>query len=344
MGSYKRKSAKSAVSELPPVAAPQGRIVFRLRDERRKQGLSLDNVADALRIRKSYISAIENERFAELPGPTYALGFVGSYAQLLDLDRNAVVARFREEFAGIDTETELKFPMPLKDGRFPGLAFLAVSAVLAIAVYGAWFAYTNRSAITTVANTGQATSQPAAAKSVGAKPTGAKPKAAAKTSAAKQATSKADVAALLRHLSAAPGTKRDAVALNQPKSRPKLKKASRAARRKQAEAQRAKARKAKTAILAATVTPASGKARIVLKALRDTWVRIRMADGTIVLSRILKAGDSYAVLKNRGLVLTAGNAGGLRIIVDGRILPALGPKGAIRQGIRLDADELLASR
>ena len=96
--------------------------------------------------------------------------------------------------------------------------------------------------------------------------------------------------------------------------------------------------------MAATVTAASGKARIVLKALRDTWVRIRMADGTIVLSRILKAGDSYAVLKNRGLVLTAGNAGGLRIIVDGRILPALGPKGVIRQGIRLDADELLASR
>jgi len=198
MGSNERKSAKPAVSELPPVAAPQGRIVFRLRDERRKQGLSLDNVADALRIRKSYISAIENERFAELPGPTYALGFVGSYAQLLDLDRNAVVARFREEFAGIDTETELKFPMPLKDGRFPGLAFLAVSAVLAIAVYGAWFAYTNRSANTTVANTGQATSKPAAAKSVGTKPTGAKPKADAKTSAAKQAASKADVAALLR--------------------------------------------------------------------------------------------------------------------------------------------------
>lgn len=345
MGSYERKSAKPAVSELPPVAAPQGRIVFRLRDERRKQGLSLDNVADALRIRKSYISAIENERFAELPGPTYALGFVGSYAQLLDLDRNAVVARFREEFAGIDTETELKFPMPLKDGRFPRLAFLAVSAVVAIAVYGAWFAYTNRSANTTVANTGQATSQPAAAKSVGAKPTEAKPKAAAKMSAAKQAASKADIAALLRHLSAVPGTKRDAVALNQPKSRPKLKKASRAAaRRNQAAAQRAKARKEKAAKLAATVTPASGKARIVLKALQDTWVRIRMADGTMVLSRILKAGDSYAVLKNRGLVLTAGNAGGLRIIVDGRILPALGPKGAIRQGIRLDADELLASR
>ena len=80
MGSYERKSAKSAVSELPPVAAPQGRIVFRLRDERRKQGLSLENVADALRIRKSYISAIENERFAELPGPTYALGFVGNSA------------------------------------------------------------------------------------------------------------------------------------------------------------------------------------------------------------------------------------------------------------------------
>ncbi len=326
--------------------ARQGRVAHRLREERRKQGLSLDHVAETLRIRKTYIKAIEGERYAELPGPTYALGFVGSYAQLLDLDRKAIVALFREEFAGVDTETELKFLVPLKEGRFPGRKVLAASIVLAAAVYGGWYAYSNSGlgsgAGTPVANTPAPASQPAKTKPAKAKPAEAKPakakpadaapKAAANKAAAIPAASKIEVAALPGSLHALADTKKDAAVLDQRKARPKVD-----------ETTRAKARGKRKPELAAA-TPASGKARIILKALQDTWVRIRLADGTKVMSRLLKAGDSYAVLKNRGMVLTAGNAGGLRIIVDGRVLPSLGPKGAVRKGIRLDADALLASR
>lgn len=331
MGRIERESAELAAGERPAVPASQGRIGLRLRDERRKQGLSLDDVAEALRIRKTYISAIENERFAELPGPAYALGFIGSYAQLLDFDRTAILARFREEYAGADSETELKFLVPLKDGRFPGRAVLVGSIVLAIAVYGGWFAYNNAGTDTPVASAAPpAKVVPAAAKPVKAKPPGEKPK-PAKAAAAEPAPSKADVASLQRRASVM-------AALNRPGAGVKRKKAARAT------ARHVRARKAKIAKLAAVGTPASGKARIILKAFQDTWVRIQLADGTKVMSRILKAGDSYAVFKNRGMVLTAGNAGGLRIIVDGRTLPSLGPKGAIRKGIRLNADELLASR
>ena len=362
MGSIERKAeagAKPPASEVAVAAGPQERIGHRLRDERRKQGLSLDDVAEALKIRKTYISAIERERFAELPGPAYALGFVGSYAQFLDLDRKVIVARFREECAGVNVETELKFLVPLKDGRFPGRAVLAASIVLAIAVYGGWYAYSKSGSGTPVANTGPPAIQPAGAKPGKAKPAEAKPKAAGKTAAAKPAGAtpagakpepaapSADVKALLRHLRAVAQTKPDAVVPGQRKFRPKRNATARAAAQRakaRKETQSAKARKARAMKPAAAVTPASGKARIILKALQDTWVRIQLADGTMVLSRVLKAGDSYAVLENRGMVLTAGNAGGLRIIVDGRVLPALGPKGAIRQGIRLDADELLASR
>jgi cytoskeleton protein RodZ len=356
MGSVERKAAARAtpaVSGIPITAGPQGRVAHRLRDVRRKQGLSLDDVAEALKIRKTYIRAIEGERYAELPGPAYALGFVGSYAQFLDLDRKAIIARFREEFAGVDTETELKFLVPLKEGRFPGRLVLAASIVLAIAVYGGWYAYTNSGAGTPVANTAPPASQPAKAKPVSAKPAEAKPAEAKSAEAkptvakAKAAAAKADLTGLLRSLRAVAAVEPDAVVLDRRKSRPKPDKATRAAARRakaRKATQSAKARKAKAMKSAAAAAPASGKARIILKALEDTWVRIRLADGTMVLSRLLKAGDSYAVLENRGMVLTAGNAGGLRIIVDGRTLPALGPKGAIRKGIRLDADELLASR
>ena len=119
-------------------------------------------------------------------------------------------------------------------------------------------------------------------------------------------------------------------------------KAAAVARHKAAlEARRKAAEKAK---LAQAAGPVSGKARIVLKATQTTWVKLQLTDGTMVFSRILKAGEVFPVVQNRVLLLTAGNAGGLRIVVDGRVLPALGPTGAVRQNIRLDADALLASR
>jgi len=339
MRSVERKStarAGTADGEEPPMI-PEGRIARHLRDERRKQKLSLDEVAEALKIRKSYVAAIESEKFDELPGRAYALGFVGSYAQLLDLDRKVVVARFRDEIAGRATDIDLKFLMPLTDGRIPGLAILSASLVLAVAVYAGWYVYSNRVA---GSNDGSGSPVAAAAPSAGQATT-------ARTggdAVVNTAAAKADIEALLRHLRAAPASKARAAkkkiaVARRPKPKPTARihtlKSRQTARR--AKARKANARKSEAA-------PASGKARIVLKAVQDTWVQIQLADGTLVISRILRTGESYAVLKNRGLVLTAGNAGGLRIIVDGRTLPSLGPKGAVRQGIRLDADKLLASR
>lgn len=45
----------------------------------------------------------------------------------------------------------------------------------------------------------------------------------------------------------------------------------------------------------------------------------------------------------RGMTLMVGNAGGLRIVVDGQTLPPLGNKGEVRRGIRLTPDALLSN-
>ena len=38
--------------------------------------------------------------------------------------------------------------------------------------------------------------------------------------------------------------------------------------------------------------------------------------------------------------METGNAGGLEITVDSKTIPDIGPKGAVRRGIILDADSL----
>src|SRR5262245_40604116 len=81
-----------------------------LRMTRERQGQELQSVANQLRIRLAYLQAIEDGRFRDLPGSTYAVGFVRSYADYLGLDGGDVVRRFREEAARVRGRPKLVFP------------------------------------------------------------------------------------------------------------------------------------------------------------------------------------------------------------------------------------------
>jgi cytoskeleton protein RodZ len=83
--------------------------------------------------------------------------------------------------------------------------------------------------------------------------------------------------------------------------------------------------------------------RIVIEVTEASWVQIVDAKGSAIVRQVLKAGDIYLVPDERGLVLETGNAGGLKIIVDGKPLPSLGASGQIRRKISLDPDRLLAT-
>src|SRR5262245_26641011 len=110
-----------------------------LRLTRERLGHELQTVANQLRIRLSYLEAIEDARFRDLPGTTYAVGFVRSYADYLGLDGADVVRRFREEAARIHGKTKLVFPALSAEGKLPRAAVLLVSVVGLAAIYGVWY-------------------------------------------------------------------------------------------------------------------------------------------------------------------------------------------------------------
>ncbi|HJO68942.1 MAG TPA: helix-turn-helix domain-containing protein, partial [Rhodospirillales bacterium] len=72
-----------------------------LRASRLRVGEDLRDVAANLCIRYLYLEAIEEGRYADLPGPTYAIGFVRAYAEHIGLDSDEVVRRFKQEIAGV---------------------------------------------------------------------------------------------------------------------------------------------------------------------------------------------------------------------------------------------------
>jgi cytoskeleton protein RodZ len=82
--------------------------------------------------------------------------------------------------------------------------------------------------------------------------------------------------------------------------------------------------------------------RVTIKARIDSWVQIQDREGEKLLTRVLRAGDSYRVPDRPGLLMETGNAGGLEITVDGSVIPDIGPKGAVRREVALEAESLKA--
>jgi flagellar biosynthesis protein FlhG len=74
-----------------------------LRKVRESQGLELSDIAAKTRIARSYLQAIEDERFEDLPAQVYARGFVVEFAKQLRLDppqvQRTYLRRLREALA-----------------------------------------------------------------------------------------------------------------------------------------------------------------------------------------------------------------------------------------------------
>ncbi|KAA5606452.1 DUF4115 domain-containing protein [Roseospira marina] len=87
------------------------------------------------------------------------------------------------------------------------------------------------------------------------------------------------------------------------------------------------------------VAQAAGASRIVLRANQDSWIQLRQG-GELVVRRLLRRGDVYAVPGDGTYALNTSNAGGLEVYVDGRRVRNIGPVGAPRNGVRLSPSAL----
>ncbi|MDE0539899.1 MAG: DUF4115 domain-containing protein [Rhodospirillales bacterium] len=126
-------------SDLPQQMKAGGGIGALLRASRLRRGEEPEDIAAALRIRRVYIEAIEEDRFDDLPGHAYAVGFVRGYAEYLDLDGEDVVRRFKEESSVPDQPAELSFPSFIPQHGMPRGAVLMVGVLVAALGYGGWY-------------------------------------------------------------------------------------------------------------------------------------------------------------------------------------------------------------
>ncbi|MDY0300001.1 MAG: helix-turn-helix domain-containing protein [Trichlorobacter sp.] len=107
-----------------------------LKQQRQAADRSLEEMAEATKISKSHLLAIENNRFEDLPGPAYLKGFVRLYAEQLGMDANQLLTQLNqqhkttpEEMPGIKLEKPDK-PVLSRIQRYtlPLLLFIALLA------------------------------------------------------------------------------------------------------------------------------------------------------------------------------------------------------------------------
>jgi cytoskeleton protein RodZ len=323
-----------------------------LRAARLRRGDEIAQVSRALKIRKDHLEALEEDRLEDLPGKTYAVGFVRSYARHLGLDASAYVERFKRDISG-RTEDKVHEPAPIHedDGRrLPQGWRIITGAVLILLGWGAWH----------LLSPGLNSNQPVPPAPVLNPPKPAAPPkpASVETATPSPETNAAPPAAGASASSSTPGqeaatpppaagAKTPATSLppvnaaNSASSTPPRSDMTTVPRSTLATAPRSDTDAAAPTNGAGAVYGIGNlNPRVILRARGDVRITVKTADGETVLNRDLKSGDSYQVPNVPGMNMATDNAGDVELDLDGIALGRAGMPEQVLGHVSLDPQSL----
>ncbi len=303
-----------------------------LRRERVRRNLAIDQISRELKISPKMLEAIESEHFEKLPGAIFAKNFVRQYAHMLGLDEDEMVAEVQRalqpsveapRFAETGRQPAAPIqvaPIPLPrveewesasersfswSSPLPALALFVVAMLVCSGVY-AWYQKTQTRRAVPAQTSAAATSTPA----VQTAPPVAQPQT---QPASPQLPSPATQPAAGNAPPAQTAAQQSTPAT--PQSAP----------------QSTTEQKPQQQIAAKPAPASSGPAgvRVQITAEEPSWVLVR-CDGKYLFSGTMEANQTRTVEAASNMELRLGNAGGVSVVLNGKLLGALGPKGQVR--------------
>jgi len=340
---------------------PAGEAGWYLQREREKRGLSLDQIGEATGIHPYHVEAIERGDLTRLPERLEALEMVGIYGEYMGFEPEPLVTHYaaflpRPVVAGAKAHPANPGPLSsakiLKFGKLPPFprfnikSFPGGAGGVIGSCFGAILLFATASWVMqpvpekstgqqivqdetqpdegdpmTTASTGE--SQTNVAVSEEPMPEAIEPKVMEETAAAgKEPATEEDalsgIGALIQDnfeapAASAPPEPQQTAPLPQPDT---------------------------TKPVANAPDAGEEGARLVLKAKAPVWVRIEDSQGNVVMTKMLRAGDTYSVPNRPGLVVIARDGGLLSYIIDGKERGILGVPGQILVGQPLDIPAL----
>ena len=302
-----------------------------LREAREDLKNSLEDVAKSLRIKKEYLMALEEGNFDSLPGTTYVSGFLKSYTQYLGLNIDQSLLRLvpSEDTSKTPNETILR-AIPDKKSS-PNFIIVAFSIIATGIGYFIWNASEKSSTPKKLDGLQLAGSEPNKQVEVILK--GDKNKSFTINRTAKkptrtrepthqQATLKngyksrphSSLKNEINPIESARETTLEATESSSAPAQKKPKKAKEEANTQLTESIKIPGLKTSTKVNKINSIPTENKTKkIYLKAIEDCWVEIQNAGGDVILSRIIRTGETIKLPYEKGLSLSTGNTKALVI-------------------------------
>ena len=281
-------------------------------DARLKKGLTQEQASKILKVKVSIIKDFEDGNDFELHGLAYKIGFVRSYAFLLELDADVLVEEFKESLQLNTYKEDYKFLTPNTEAR----KFLPIGAVLSLfisfIIYTGWY-YSDRNN-----NVNHLSNQ------------------------------------VLENNKTNFSTKNDyiiiedsidtnkSVSLDNKKNINKVEKIildtkievqdkniENNGKKNLASENLIKSVGIEANEMSAKANERNPNTELVLKAIGNSWVEIEDLNGNILMTRLMRPGETYIVPNIKGLTFNTGNAGALSLSRGDIFLPSLGDVGEI---------------
>jgi cytoskeleton protein RodZ len=113
-----------------------------LKSARERSGLSMEAVADTLRLDPKCVAALEQEDFSSLPAPIYVRGYIRAYAQLVRCEADALIAQYNAQAVPEPALTPVVSLFQQADGQERNVRLLwmvgGVAALVLMLIAGGW--------------------------------------------------------------------------------------------------------------------------------------------------------------------------------------------------------------
>lgn len=123
--------SNSDVDETTPTDAEESLLGESLREAREAKGISIEDAAAQLNLRAATLECLEAEQYEPLPGVTFIRGYIRAYANLLELDGDAL----SKQYVGAErSEAGVKPLQNIENERKSRARFFLVSLLLLLLV------------------------------------------------------------------------------------------------------------------------------------------------------------------------------------------------------------------
>ena len=288
-------------------------------DARVKKGLTQEDVSKILKVRVSAIQQIETGKELQSLGSAYSLGFLRSYAKLVDLEPDDIVKKYKLINSAKNIKFDYNFPGVIKEKKslFPVITLLTF--ICSLVIYSSWYYLklnrleintqnstaldTNNSNFDYVKVENKSNSQLESTDKINTKNMNVTNEVISKTTINENF-----------NINAVENNKVELKNVTETKITNEISNIDQTSNSNE------------TSAIANERIP---KEEMVLKSSGNSWVEIEDLDGNSYLTRLMRSGETFVVPDKKGLTLSTGNAGVLSLTFGSIHISKLGSIGEV---------------